>query len=55
MHRGFGSSSSKGTGSHVGGGGVYTSNNASNVTAGQLNNLKISNNASINTFNFSGT
>ena len=53
VNGGFGSSSSKGTGAHVGGGGVYTSNNATNVTAGRLNDLIVSDDASINTFNFS--
>ena len=52
---GFGSGNSKGTGAHVGGGGVYTSNNATNVTGGKLNNLKVSNDANITTFNFSAT
>ena len=52
---GFGSGLSKATGANIGGGGIYTQNNATNVTVGGLSNLKVSDNASINTFRFSST
>ena len=52
---GFGSGASCATGANIGGGGVYTQNNATDVTVGRLSNLKVSNDASINTFRFSAT